>query len=193
MNPFKLILVGALVASFVFSGCLYPEDPVDPVCSYDGKTYNVGDKFPSSDGCNTCVCDEKGNIACTEMACVAVCNYEGTIYYSGDSWKASDGCNTCSCTDNGLVACTKKLCLPACDPKNEPYRQYVGGSPEQCQVIKFVCAPGASYFANDCGCGCEQPKECPQWLNCMPGPDAGCSQDEIAAFKAKCPLSGIAY
>lgn len=37
-------------------------------CNYGGKTHAVGDKFPSTDGCNTCVCEEKG-VACTEKAC----------------------------------------------------------------------------------------------------------------------------
>lgn len=191
MTPFKSIILSAFVMSLVLSGCLPPE-PVE-TCTYDGKGYNVGDKFPSSDGCNTCFCSDDGTVACTEKACIATCNYEGTIYYSGDSWKASDGCNTCSCGDTGLIACTKKLCLPACDPKNEPNRKYVGTSVEQCAVIKFFCEPGTSYFANDCGCGCEQPKDCPEWLNCMPGPDSGCSTAQIEAFKTKCPYSGIAY
>ena len=39
-------------------------------CSYDGTTYQVGDGFPSSDGCNTCSCGPNGAI-CTKRACIA--------------------------------------------------------------------------------------------------------------------------
>ncbi len=32
---------------------------------------------------------------------------------------------------------------------------YIGDSPEQCQVIKFACDPGYTFFSDDCGCGCQ--------------------------------------
>lgn len=38
-------------------------------CSYEGQTYKVGESVPSIDGCNSCSCDESGQIACTDMAC----------------------------------------------------------------------------------------------------------------------------
>lgn len=44
-----------------------------PGCDYDGKHYNVGDSFPSSDGCNSCGCSANGQVFCTLRACV--CNY----------------------------------------------------------------------------------------------------------------------
>ena len=44
----------------------------------------------------------------------------------------------------------------SCDPANEPRRSYVGRSTAECARIRFTCAPGTTYFANDCGCGCEQ-------------------------------------
>lgn len=37
-------------------------------CIYEGKTYNIGESFPASDGCNNCFCNEKG-VICTEKAC----------------------------------------------------------------------------------------------------------------------------
>lgn len=43
----------------------------------------------------------------------------------------------------------------ACDPATEEHREYVG-DPETCQVIRFACDEGTTYFANACGCGCEQ-------------------------------------
>lgn len=48
--------------------------PVPATCSYGGSTYNVGDSFPSTDGCNTCNCGSNGSVGCTKRACV--CNPE---------------------------------------------------------------------------------------------------------------------
>ncbi len=39
-------------------------------CTYDGVPYANGDSFPSSDGCNICVC-EQGATTCTARACVS--------------------------------------------------------------------------------------------------------------------------
>ncbi|MFA5894474.1 MAG: hypothetical protein WC851_01745 [Candidatus Shapirobacteria bacterium] len=38
------------------------------VCQYDGKTYQSGESFRSTDGCNSCGCNN-GEVACTLMAC----------------------------------------------------------------------------------------------------------------------------
>jgi hypothetical protein len=37
-------------------------------CEYNGWAYADGESFPSSDGCNTCICSN-GETVCTEMAC----------------------------------------------------------------------------------------------------------------------------
>jgi hypothetical protein len=47
--------------------------PADGMCSYEGKSYRPGDRFPASDGCNTCSCGSDGSIACTLRACA--CDY----------------------------------------------------------------------------------------------------------------------
>lgn len=39
-------------------------------CEYGGETYEEGESFPADDGCNTCTCEEKGAVACTEMGCL---------------------------------------------------------------------------------------------------------------------------
>jgi hypothetical protein len=157
-------------------------------CSYGGNTYNEGDSFPATDGCNTCSCGPEGTVACTRIACSTTCNYGGNTYKTGDSFPSTDGCNTCSCSEGGVVACTEKACAPKCDPATEFNRKYVG-TPEQCMLIRFVCETGTSYFSNECGCGCEQPADCPEWINCMPGPKVStCSAD-----RARCPFSQVAY
>lgn len=38
-------------------------------CAYDGETYQPGQQFPSTDGCNTCTCGADGLVGCTKMAC----------------------------------------------------------------------------------------------------------------------------
>ena len=59
--------------------CLFSEPTGDVPgtcvsCIYDGKPYQEGEKFPATDGCNTCTCTDGGNVACTEMACFPICD-----------------------------------------------------------------------------------------------------------------------
>eukprot|EP00105_Crassostrea_gigas_P038058 XP_019922206.1 PREDICTED: spore coat protein SP85-like [Crassostrea gigas] len=37
-----------------------------PVYNYEGKTYNVGQKFPAGDDCNTCTCKSGGRVSCSK-------------------------------------------------------------------------------------------------------------------------------
>lgn len=73
---------------------------------------------------------------------------------------------------------------PACDRDQEVHRHYVSESPEQCQLIDYVCPPHATGFSNACGCGCEQPDTCPAAIDCAPGTtvDPLCASEE-------CPYS----
>lgn len=43
-------------------------DPLPKNCTYNNKTYRSGEGFPSTDGCNSCSCND-GEVACTLMAC----------------------------------------------------------------------------------------------------------------------------
>ncbi|MDF2692418.1 MAG: hypothetical protein K0S65_801 [Labilithrix sp.] len=77
-------------------------------CSYDGQTYQPGDEFEATDGCNTCTCSASGSVGCTKKACT--CNpaaephrtYVGTpqqcmlIRYSCPSGQ-SPFSNSCGC------------------------------------------------------------------------------------------------
>jgi hypothetical protein len=129
---------------------------------------------------------------CTPVPVEVVCEYDGTTYLPGDTFPDVDDCNLCTCMNDGLVACTRRACLPDdCAPEAELWREYVATSPEQCAVIRFVCEGATSYFANACGCGCEQSETCPEWFNCMPSPDGpACDLDWI---RTNCPFSGIAW
>jgi hypothetical protein len=158
---------------------------VDP-CSYDGKTYFPGDWFPSTDGCNSCSCQNDGSVICTEQECVTACIYAGKTYAPGEDFPALDGCNTCTCGADGSVGCTKIGC--PCAPAAEWWRHYVGSSPEECAIIDYACPENTLAFSNSCGCGCEQSPECPNYFDCMP--PASCDEPEL---KKKCPYSGFAY
>jgi hypothetical protein len=45
----------------------------DEGCFYAGERHDVGDSFPSDDGCNICTCTEGGLVACTLRACTDAC------------------------------------------------------------------------------------------------------------------------
>jgi hypothetical protein len=86
---------------------------VSQTCTYDGVTYDEGDSFEATDGCNTCSCAD-GEVTCTLMACetatVEPCTYTGVTYDEGEViYTTGDGCNTCACHDNDIV-CTNNIC-----------------------------------------------------------------------------------
>jgi hypothetical protein len=156
---------------------------------YDGVGYDDGESFPATDECNTCWCEASGMVSCTKIGCpIETCEYAGVEHAVGESFPATDGCNTCTCAEGGDVACTEMAC--PCDPDTEYNRDYKGDS-ETCKQIRFSCPDNTTMFSNDCGCGCEQPDTCPEYFNCMPGPDvAPCDAQTLLA---ECPYSGIAY
>jgi hypothetical protein len=62
-------------------------------CSYGGKTYQPGESFPSTDGCNTCTCVDKGGVGCTKKNCpVNACRRSGC---SGQICADQDVVTTC--------------------------------------------------------------------------------------------------
>ena len=56
------------LASYIFYSVRINATKEAPRCEYNGWAYADGEIFDSSDGCNTCFCDD-GSVACTEMAC----------------------------------------------------------------------------------------------------------------------------
>ena len=102
--------------AFALTGC-----PELEVCVVDGTTYQLGDSFQSSDGCNTCTCEEGGSVSCTTMGCLDGCDYNGSHYDVGDSFDDADGCNTCTCGEDGVVACTEMYCPQGCEYNGKHY------------------------------------------------------------------------
>ena len=56
-------------------------------CGYEGHVYQIGDTFPSGDGCNSCSCTAMG-VACTELACAN----DGGVDANPASCAPSGGC-----------------------------------------------------------------------------------------------------
>lgn len=133
-------------------------------CEYGGQTYNVGDSFPATDGCNTCKCGPNGLVACTRRACPATCTYNGQTYLVGERFDALDGCNTCTCSSDGSVACTEIGCKP-------PICKYNG------QIYQV----GDSFPATD---GCNT-------CNCGSNGVVGCTK--IACPPTTCTYNGMTY
>ncbi|XP_060607002.1 kielin/chordin-like protein [Ruditapes philippinarum] len=106
----------------------------DPACLYNLKIYLVGDVFATLDGCNKCLCTERG-MQCTMKACSSAgfatpskepiygeCLYNGGWYRHQTQWLTRDGCNTCYCHSignyQGGYECTKSKC--PCSAVNQP-------------------------------------------------------------------------
>ena len=77
-------------------------------CSYDGATYNPGDGFPSSDGCNTCSCGPTGGVACTKRACAPACDPDN------EPWRNYVGTPTTCQTIRYMCIATKRPFQNAC-------------------------------------------------------------------------------
>jgi len=188
----KVLMVASLLVFAVALGgnrsCV-PIEPEEPVCFHNGVGYEAGESFPAGDGCNTCVCGENDEIACTLMACG--CLYGDQRYAYGEQFPADDGCNSCVCTEDA-VACTEMYCPPDCDPDEEYWRAYMALSPEDCALIDFVCPESTEYFFNDCGCGCEMSRDCPEYIDCMPvqPADSPCNDQN---FFERCPYTEIVW
>jgi hypothetical protein len=151
-------------------------------CTFGGMHYAPGESFESEESCQMCACVEDGT-QCSLVDCP--CTYEGNEFSQGSTFPSRDGCNTCTCAQSS-VSCTDLNC--PCDPAVEWYRSYVGGSPEECSLIKFACPANTIGFQNECGCGCEQSDACPKVFSYCP-PHTPCDVDQL---EAECPYSTIA-
>lgn len=69
-----------------------------------------------------------------------------------------------------------------CDYSN-PEKNYIGRSKEACDTMRFMCAEGTEYFADECGCGCKPSEQDSFYVQ-----DGDCS---IAAVS--CPVGMEAF
>lgn len=190
-------------------------------CQYYGKWYSVGESFPATDGCNSCLCADVGQLSCTAMVCG--CMWDGTLHPVGESYPAGDGCNNCVCQPDGTSACTLIACLtcayagvfyhpgdtfPALDGCNNCTCTDLGVS---CTEIACPCDPDKEWWRSYIGLS---PEKCAAIdYECVGNTTAfsntcgcGCEQAEscpeyincmppapnCAADMEKCPLSKVA-
>lgn len=81
-----------------------------------------------------------------------------------------------------VITCAQGIAV--CDLGPQPNRHYVAYSALECVGIDFACPAHTTGFSDVCGCGCEQPDTCPEFIDCQPGTqlDPLCESDE-------CPYS----
>jgi hypothetical protein len=131
-------------------------------CSYGGSVHPAGTSFPATDGCNSCVCDSDGRVACTKGLCAAdgggpLCDYNGTSYPAGATF--TSGCATCGCYADGTVGCTTGCAMdggtdggPTCTDGEKVYKpgdQFVrpdGCSMCECSTVgTLACQEGPRF------------------------------------------------
>jgi hypothetical protein len=77
----------------------------------------------------------------------------------------------------------------ACDPTADYRRVYYGRTREKCNVIDYDYPLGSWAFGAVCGCGCEQPPECPIAVECaMPRPAGASGVPDIPSEPPPPPL-----
>jgi hypothetical protein len=130
----------------------------------DEQIDSLGD-CPEGETCyrNAICCSEVFCVDRSPATCLAipVCNEDETEV------KACPKEGVC---EERTLCGTTIYCVPSdasCSPKEEYNREYKLDSPAECQAAKFECPFDTEYFANDCGCGCEQ-SGCPALFDCRP-------------------------
>lgn len=125
--------------------------------------YHSVDVCTETSSCSkNCVKDEPKPAACVVTGCSGqIC--ADSARFTTCEFRPEYACyKTAICERDAAGACgfrktaalTKCLTGSTCS-LDDPTKTYVGTSPEQCTLIRFVCAEGKTYFSNDCGCGCE--------------------------------------
>jgi hypothetical protein len=85
-------------------------------CVYNGNNFALGQTFNVE--CNTCVCNQNGQVTCSNNHCG--CTFNNQKLQPGQSVPAPDGCNTCTCGTNRQMSCTNQPC--ECRRNGQVYR-----------------------------------------------------------------------
>ncbi len=98
-------MVGMLVAA---APACESEDATS--CDEGGRTYEDGQNWTCSDGCNLCSCND-GTTASSLMGCPSppgpaagklMCEENDFWHQHGETWVCANGCDECSCSDGEL-------------------------------------------------------------------------------------------
>ena len=124
------------------------ECPKSGGCDYNGKHYDAGSAFPSSDGCNSCSCSDNGQVACTLRACAPI--------------KSCGGDPGTKCADTEYCAYTLEDSCGFADATGQ-----CKPKPAICTTIfKPVCGCDGKTYASECnaanaGVAVQSEGECP--------------------------------
>jgi hypothetical protein len=140
-------------------GCGGTSSGGDQQCSYGGKLFEVGDRFPDTDGCNTCSCGSDGRVSCTLLAC-ETCESVQTRYADAiDEAKTcdperTDQCNkpfaeglACGC--NTFVNVEQESALAAASGAQQRYEAMACGEGIVCGPCR---APLSAYCSAEGRC-----------------------------------------
>jgi hypothetical protein len=93
----------ALRAPLVGASKDKPVSSSDPQvgCTFNGRSYALGDNFYDALECNQCSCAADGIVGCDARACDPkdACTLGDSQFASGNSVPCEDGCNSCLCNE----------------------------------------------------------------------------------------------
>jgi len=87
----------------------------------DGTKHRLNEAYIGQDGCNRCMCQEKGE-GCTKKLCppdvdsraaeaFKCVDNMGVLHEENETYTHVDGCNTCKCMGDKGGSCTKMFCF----------------------------------------------------------------------------------
>jgi hypothetical protein len=167
-----------------------------------GGTCALGAVCPAGDGCNTCMCTERGPL-CTLIGCAVPdagpppppvdaggCTLpNGTFCAGGVVCPAGDGCNVCRCAPEGGAMCTTLGCTGDAGPRTclnrgmcNPWEDCIFTAPG-CGLTGTCGSPrDCASITPYCGCDAQSFLDCPGGTTtrpyrsvgaCPDGPDGG--------------------
>lgn len=113
--------------------------------------------YSNSICCSTVWCVDESPVNCAALPSCQANEVEVSLCPEGATCHVRTMCGS-------SVLCQ----VEACD-YDATFRYYVATSPTQCALADFACPAHTNGFSDACGCGCEQPSTCPEYVDCMPG------------------------
>jgi len=159
-----------------------------PGCCLAAAICDPGDtEIASKDDCPAGATCYSNAVCCSTVWCAKrLPNCDAFPSCESDEKDVSECEDSAVCTTRELcgnsILCQKRS--GSCDHEEELDRDYVAESADGCPLIDYVCPEHTTPFSNECGCGCEQPADCPDFVNCAPG-----STVDPLCDSAECPYT----